>query len=280
MTTKLTITLLLILSSIMTAARADQPVSVPVPDHSPSKSGTTGAYVVNGSIDVGALHDSLTGGFPDWNGDFIRGVVHTSASNTVNMEINQLSEFGDTGQLYSVGDTVDINAHWYNSIAVQGSSGGFFLPQKRVDLFLNRKWLKELNFITSVGLSEIDAKDDHVDRAVQLGAVYYFTAPWVIEGGYRVNKSNPGNVIAPSSFIATTYGREKVGLMTVRYGWGRESYQLIGVSSTLVDFASSSTLLTWRQWIGKSWGTQLRAEHYQNPTYYRDGVEAGLFVDF
>jgi YaiO family outer membrane protein len=68
--------------------------------------------------------------------------------------------------------------------------------------------------------------------------------------------------------------------MTVRYGWGRESYQLIGVSSTLVDFASSSTLLTWRQWIGKSWGTQLRGEHYQNPTYYRDGVEAGLFVDF
>jgi YaiO family outer membrane protein len=267
------------LALAMSAASADLPPST-ANDSQASPTNDSSAYAINGSVDVGALHHTLTGGFPAWNGEFVRGIVHTSESNTINIEVDRFGEFGDQGKLFVIGDTIDLNADWYAAVNIQGSSGGFFLPRRHVDLDLSRKWFAERNLVTSIGLSAIDAKDDHNDRAVHLGAAYYYSVPLVIEGGVSLNQSSPGGIRATSRFVAATYGRDKSGILSVRYSTGRESYQLIGGNSTLVDFPSQSLLVTWRQWIGRDWGTQLRSENYRNPFYHRDGIEVGLFVDF
>lgn len=234
----------------------------------------------SGSIDLGGLHHALSSRFPTWNGEFARAVVHPAASNTLNLEFNHLEEFGDSGNLYVASDTADLGRNWVLAVGGQGSQGGFFLPRVRGDLDVQRKLLSQRNLVLSLGVSAINAKDVHRDRAAKLGVAYYFEAPWVLEAGATVNRSSPGHVVAPSGFLAATYGRDKMHYLSLRLGAGREAYQLIGRSVTLSDFASRSATGTWRQWLTHAWGFQLRADYYRNPTYHRIGGEAGLFWDF
>ena len=113
-----------------------------------------------------------------------------------------------------------------------------------------------------------------------LAASYYFSQPWVLEGGTRFNYSNPGGVSSTSSYVAVTYGEEKRRIVSLRYGFGTEAYQLIGDSTVLSDFHSDTWTLTWREWLARQRGFQVRLESYRNPTYGRTGLEFSLFQEF
>ncbi|WER47978.1 YaiO family outer membrane beta-barrel protein [Cupriavidus sp. WKF15] len=56
--------------------------------------------------------------------------------------------------------------------------------------------------------------------------------------------------------------------------------QLTGEQTLLRDFTSHDVSLTWRKWITKTWGFNLRATYYENPSYKRKQAEAGIFVEF
>ncbi len=260
-------------------ARAQQ-ADVP-PRQSTDNAATADApFAVGGSIDAGVLHDALSAGFPAWNGRFVRGLVHTSPTNTVSAEANDLREFGGHGSLFVLGDTVDLDQDWYVAAVAQAGAAGFFLPRKRFDLDVHRKLLADRSLVVSLGASAIDARDVHRDRAIKLSAAYYLASAWVLEGGATLNRSNPGDVRAPSGFFAVTQGQAKEHFLSIRYGTGREAYQIVGAGATLSDFISRTTTFTWRQWFTQNWGMQLRGENYRNPTYHRNGGEVGVFHDF
>jgi len=61
---------------------------------------------------------------------------------------------------------------------------------------------------------------------------------------------------------------------------GQEAYQIVGPSTVLTRFPSQNTTITWRQWTGKTWGFNLVAEYYHNPTYQRGGGSFGFFKEF
>ncbi len=160
------------------------------------------------------------------------------------------------------------------------------LAQFRADAFLNRKWLERRNLITTVGLGWNDSRNGYSDYSGFLGASYYFDAPWIIQGGVRFNNSRPGNVTSTSSFLALTYGRQNDYFLTLRYGFGKEAYQVIGEGNTLVDFRSDIVSLNWKQWVQtgtateKGWGFDMTGEYYDNPTYSRTGIILGVFREF
>jgi YaiO family outer membrane protein len=160
------------------------------------------------------------------------------------------------------------------------SSGGFFWPRFRADGFLNRKWSERKQFITTVGFGYYMSKDVHRDSNLFLGATYYFSKPWLVESGVRLNVSNPGAVLAPSGFVAITQGRNKHHYISLNMGAGQEGYQLIGPETVLTRFASQTVTLTWRQWLGRNWGMNIVADYYHNPFYQRDGGVIGFFREF
>lgn len=238
-------------------------------------------FVPKGTLEAGVGFSSLTAGYQNWNSQFVRGVYAADPKNTWTAEVANMQQFGDRGILFALGNTHVIDDDWYVSTALATSAGGFFQPRVRGDVAVYRKLLEPRNLVIGAGLSSIQAKDDHRDLAVVLSAAYYFESPWVLEGGVRINRSNPGSVVANYYTVAATYGRDKERFVSLRFATGREGYQLVGDGgSALANFSSHDALLTWREWVGRDWGFQVRAGTYGNPYYRRVSGELSLFVDF
>jgi YaiO family outer membrane protein len=230
-------------------------------------------------VEAGGDYLTLTNGFGYWAGGYARGVV-TQGNNIWNAEVNGQHEFGDAGVYLAAGDTYNFNPDWYGSLTVGSSVGGFFWPRFRGDGFINKKWLTGKQLITTFGFGYYAAKDVHRDHSFFVGSTYYFTKPWILEEGIRFNVSNPGSVFSPAAFVAVTQGRNQHHYLTLRAGFGKEAYQLIGPTATLTDFQSQTFTVTWRQWVGKNWGVNIVGDYYHSPYYERGGASFGFFREF
>ena len=230
-------------------------------------------------VEAGGDYLGLTSNFGYWAGGYARGVV-TKGNNIWNGEVNGQHEFGDAGVYLAAGDTYNFNPDWYGSLTAGSSVGGFFWPRFRADTFINKKWMGRKQLITTFGFGYYAAKDVHRDHSFFLGSTYYFTQPWILEEGIRFNISNPGSVFSPAGFVAVTQGRNQQHYITVRAGFGKEAYQLIGPTVALTDFKSQTFTVTWRQWVGTNWGFNLVADSYHSPFYARGGASFGFFREF
>lgn len=235
--------------------------------------------ILTNFVEVGGSYRQLTNGFGDWSGGYARGVL-TTGKNNWSLEVNGQHEFGDGGVYLAAGDTYNFNSDWYASLTLGSSVGGFFWPRFRADSFMNRKWGAHKQFITTVGYGYYAAKDVHRDQSVFIGTIYYFQGPWIVEDGLRFDVSNPGVVFSPSGFVAVTEGRDKHHYVTVNAGLGQEAYQIVGPTTVLTRFPSQNMTITWRQWIGKTWGFNLVADYYHSPFYERGGGSLGFFKEF
>ena len=243
--------------------------------------GSASAQQANATLEAGLLHHSLSSGYGNWQQEFVRGTLRSSDSTAWNAELVNAREFGAHGTLFGAGVTHTFDADWYGSLG--GSFGsGFFYPQGRLDATLNRKLGADRSVVATLGLTGVNAKDGHRDRSVLMALSWYLPNATVLEGGVRVNRSNPGGVMANSHYLALTHGYDKQQYLTLRYGAGEEAYQYIGAGAgdLLVNFRSHVLTGTWRKWINPHQGFQLRAEAYHNPYYNRRGVEAALFQEF
>lgn len=230
-------------------------------------------------VEAGGDYLDLSRGFGYWAGGYARGTV-TRGNNIFNAEVNGQHEFGDAGVYLGAGDTYNFNPDWYGSLTLGSSAGGFFWPRFRADGFINKKWLSRKQLITTFGFGYYAAKDVHRDRSFYVGSTYYFAKPWIVEEGIRFNVSNPGSVFSPAAFVAVTQGRDKQHYLTLRTGFGKEAFQLIGPTVSLSDFESQTLTGTWRQWIGTNWGVNLVADYYHSPFYQRGGITLGFFREF
>ncbi|HXW89098.1 MAG TPA: YaiO family outer membrane beta-barrel protein [Terriglobales bacterium] len=277
--------LLLILSLALGSARAQDggpqasPTSAASGSIPTNISSETQVKLLGNFLETGGSYMTLTNGFGYWASGYSRA-VYARGQDVWNAELNAQHEFGDTGAYFAVGDTHTLNADWYASLTVGSSAGGFFLPRFRSDGFLNRKWLRRRQWVTSAGFGYVAAKDVHRDHVFFLGSTYYFAKPWIFETGAYFDISDPGRVLAPAGFVALTLGHNKHQYLVVRAGLGEVAYQLIGPSVSLTQFQSQTLTLTWRKWIGTNWGFNLVGDYYHSPFYQRGGTSFGLFKEF
>jgi YaiO family outer membrane protein len=233
-----------------------------------------------GTVEAGGFHHDVDSNYGDWNGEFVRAVVHADARTVVTADLLDIRQFGDHTQVGAVGVTHDFSADWYANLAVAGSSKGNTQAQRRLDATVSVKFLPDRKLVATFGVGGADTRDGHRDRSAVAGAAYYFDVPLVLEGGVRLNRSHPGTVDSAGEYVAASWGRDKVRQASLRYGFGREAYQAIGNAATLTDFRSRVLTLTWREWVGRDWAVQGRLESYHNPYYDRRGVEASIVRAF
>lgn len=222
---------------------------------------------------------SLSNGYGHWREAGVRG-SYTTGRHVIQGELTTSRRFNDSGTYAGIGDTYTFNEDWYGALSVGVGHSAFYLPKYRIDGTLNRKWLADRNLVTSIGAGYYDAPDGHTDRSVTLGAAYYFQSPWIVEGGVRLNRSNPGKVRTHQQFVAATYGRPGNDVVTGRYAWGGEGYLAVGPSTQLVDFDSEEASLAWRHWLSADTGLLFSVNRYRNPLYTRSGATVGVFRDF
>lgn len=248
----------------------DMTVAVPAPQ-------TADATRRNLELSAGA--QNLTAGYGSWRDLTLRGTYGTG-SHVLQGELSAQNRFNKSGTFVGISDTYTFNDDWYGSLALGAGDGAFYLPRYRVDATLYRKLLADRSLVSSVGVGYYSAPDGHTDRSVSLGLAYYFDAPWIAEGGVRVNSSDPGGIRTQQQFVALTYSRSKHDQVSARYGWGGEGYLALTANTQLVNFRSNEASLTWRHWVNPSSGILVGVNRYSNPLYRRTGITVGLFHDF
>lgn len=231
-------------------------------------------------LEGGVSYSNLNSGFPDWRGAYIRSIFRTGSNDTWFAEVLRQSEFGETATLFSGSNIHTINENWYTFVSAGGSSSGFSFPRVRIDGEVSRKWLSRRELVTTVGLGFVDWRTDHHDATASLGAIYYFRAPLVLQGGVRWNRSSPGAVLARNQYLALTQGREGSHYISIRGEVGREAYQALGPAIVLVDFPNYDVAVTWKQWLGSDWGFNAVADYYNSDVYQRVGGSLGFFKQF
>lgn len=231
------------------------------------------------SLELSSGFQNLSGGFGSWRDVTLRG-AYELPSHLLQGELSATRRFNQDGSFLGLSDTYTLNEDWYSNLAVGFGDGAFYLPRYRVDATLYRKLLTDRSLVSSLGLGYYKAPDGHTDSSVSLGLVYYFSSPWIAEGGVRFNSSNPGAIRTQQQFAALTYGRFKQDLITVRYASGAEGYQTIATNAQLVNFKSREASLSWRHWFAPRTGFLIGASQYTNPSYTRSGLNIGIFHDF
>lgn len=231
------------------------------------------------TLELSTGFQNLSAGFGSWRDLTLRG-TYGLPSHLLQGELSLTRRFNMDGVFVGLSDTFTLNEDWYANFSAGFGDGAFYLPRYRLDSTVYKKWLPSRNLVTSVGAGFYKAPDGHSDSSLSLGLVYYFDAPWVAEGGIRLNSSNPGAIKTQQQFLAVTYGRDKQDLVTVRHGWGAEGYQTIMANAQLVNFKSSETSFSWRHWLAPQTGISMAANHYTNPFYKRSGLNIGFFHNF
>jgi YaiO family outer membrane protein len=232
------------------------------------------------TIEGGAIYYDLSDGYQSTKGEYLRARIESSSSDAWLLDITNLDRFGDDGTQISVGNRHIFTDRVYSQFFVAGSAGGFFWPRFRTDGSISMKWLANKSFVTTIGGGYFDAKDVHEDLWGYVEASYYFDRPVVIQGGMQVNVSDPGSVSSTSGYVAASYVKNKSRIASVRLGVGNQAYQAVAVNNFQVDFPFHSIRMTWREWVGKTWGINLAAEHYVSDVYDQNGIELGFFKEF
>lgn len=258
-------------SSLMDPSTTAPPEPV-VP--SPEASAQPGATRTDLLLYTSAQH--LTAGLGNWKEIGVRG-SHAMGAHVLQGEAATMRRFGESGNFIGLGDTYSFDPDWFASLSLGAGDGASYLPRVRVDSFIHRKLLADRNLIASLGAGYYRAPDGHTDRSASLGATYYFSEPWILQGEVRFNNSRPGSVTTRQQFVALTWGRDQQTQITARHAWGSEGYQTIGNGDVLVDFSSQQSSLNLRHWLGADWGLSAGVERYRNPYYHRTGATLGLF---
>ncbi|HYW57118.1 MAG TPA: YaiO family outer membrane beta-barrel protein [Polaromonas sp.] len=231
------------------------------------------------SLELSAGTQSLSNNLGNWGDVTLKG-AYGAGKHLFQGELSGHRRFNKDGVYVGVSDTYTFNEDWYGSLAVGAGDGAFYLPKYRMDATVYRKFLPNRNLVGSVGVGYYKAPDVYSDRSLSLGVAYYFDQPWILEGGVRFNRSNPGSVDTQQQFVAVTYGRAKQNLVTARYGWGEEGYLAIAANTQLVNFKSREASIAWRHWLNSQTGVMVGANRYSNPSYRRTGFTVGIFHDF
>ncbi len=231
-------------------------------------------------IEAGFNYYNVTHNYGNSFGQFVNAQYQTDPWNRWSAGLQHAQAFHDQGEAASLANNHTFNEDWYSDVGVSVGSPASFLTRYRGDASLSRRWLENRNFITSLGFTYDKANKTYSDRTIHLNFAYYFLSPWVIQTGFNLNDSTPGNVIAPSAFIALTYGYQGKYFLTARYGFAHEAYQLLNSGNIQNSFTSHTMGANWRQWLGSDWGFNLGTEFYINPYYTRTGGIVSVFKEF
>lgn len=232
------------------------------------------------SIDGGGIYYNVSEDLDDTHGEYLRVFFDASASDAFTLDVTRLDRFDDDGTQFTVGNIHQFSERWFTQLYVAGSAGGFFWPDVRVDGSVSRRWFKDKRLVTTLGGGYFDAKDVHEDKRAYIDAAYYFERPFVLQGGIQIYVSDPGSVDSTSGYVAASYVNSKVRIVSIKGGFGDQAYQAITATNFVVDFPYHSVRATWREWVGRTWGINIAAEHYSSEVYDQNGFELGFFKEF
>lgn len=228
------------------------------------------------SFEAGGFFHRVSHDFGDWKGGYARAVLE-GGSNVWYLDARLQEAFHDRGAYAGLANVHTFSSRFYSQIGAGAGSGDLVFPDLRLDGSLNLKLGSARALILTAGGTLVDAKAGYRDRALFGSLTWYAGGSLLLEGGGRINWSDPGAVTSARGFGSLTAGRSSGVVVILRASAGTEGYQLTGLSQTLREFSSQDAGVTIRLPVSRSFGVALGGDWYHNPFYTRSGGSAGLF---
>ena len=232
------------------------------------------------TLETLVTHGRLTAQLPDADALNVRATWVFNGGDVARAEVLDESKFDSRGGIGAVSYTKVLSPDWFATGSLALGHGGPNWANARADLEVSTLWTERRSIVTRIALYKARFDANRSDRGLRLAVVGYLPGSVVLEAGVTINISEPGAVRSQMPFISATVGQEGVQYFSLRASSGSEAYQAIGAGQQLVDFNSRSLGVGWRRWVDRRWGFIAQAEHYRNPTYERNTLGAGVFVQW
>ncbi|MDQ8172698.1 MAG: YaiO family outer membrane beta-barrel protein [Gemmatimonadota bacterium] len=227
------------------------------------------------SIEANALAQSVTNGYGDWSGVYVRA-VQPGTRDTWYVDALALRAFGERGLQVGTTQRHDWTSRIFQMIGANVGSGAAIMPRGRVDGAVGLRLGATKAWQTTVGLSYVKSVTELSDMAGVASLAWYTPRAIVIDVGVRYNISRPGNVRSHRFTNTTMWTPSARRSFSLRLGGGTEGWQVIRTGTTLRQFHSQDAALSWREKVTTSLALSLQADWYQNPFYARSGVTLGV----
>lgn len=232
------------------------------------------------TLEINAAHGRLTAGLPAADAANLRATWLMPGGDVARAELLDERKFGARGGIVAGSWTHIFAPDWFATGTLAAGHGGPNWANQRLDVDVATKWGAARNWVSHVALYGARFDGKRSDQGLRVSLVAYLPGTLVLEGGATLNVSQPGAVHSQMPFASLTWGRDGEQYLSLRLSSGTEAYQALGAERQLVNFHSSSGSLAWRRWIDRGWGLVASAEAYRNPSYRRNTVGAGVFVQF
>ncbi len=183
--------------------------------------------------------------------------------------------------LGSIGAYTTWNETFYTYSQLTLGSSCDYLPRIRVDNDLNYKLGKTKNTIFTLGLSYIDAYDNHSDKIISTAITHYGPK---YNATYRIfqNHSDPGDIISYTQLFSLNYGEEKKEWLTVNISLGDQAY-LSTITSNDIESRQNSSSITvgYRKWTDDHSGLYGDIGYQVlKDSYSRSHFKIGFFYEY
>ena len=226
-------------------------------------------------IEANALVQSVTGGYGDWQGGYIRA-VRPSAHDTWWVDALALRAFGERGIQVGAAHRHDWSTRVFHMLGGSFGNGASIMPRGRVDGGIGVRLGAERRWQAMGGASYVKSVSELSDVAGVASLAYYAPIAVIIETGVRYNVSRPGDVASHRLWMSSAWTPSPRRTLSLRAIGGSEGWQTISTGKTLARFHSQELSAAWREKVLGPWALSAQGDWYRNPFYTRSGVTLGV----
>ena len=245
-------------------------VAAPLCAQAPLAGGLPGRWV-----EANALAQSVTNGYGDWQGVYVRG-VRPSARDTWYLDALALRAFGEDGLQIGAAHRHDWTGRVFQMLGASVGSGASIMPRVRVDGALGLRLGAARRWQATGGVSYVKSVTELSDLAAIASLAWYAPHAVMIEVGGRYNTSRPGNIRSHRLSTTTVWTPSPRRTFSLRGIGGSEGWQVVRSGTTLQRFQSQEGALAWREKLTPSFAISVQGDWYHNPYYTRSGVTVGV----
>ncbi|HYW31434.1 MAG TPA: YaiO family outer membrane beta-barrel protein [Gemmatimonas sp.] len=231
--------------------------------------------IPGGWVEANALYQSVSNGFGDWQGAYLRA-VRPSARDTWWADVLALEAFTERGTQVGITQRHDWSPRVFQMIGASVGSGASIMPRVRADGTVGVRLGDRRQWQTSVGASYVKSVSELSDVAGIASVAWYAPHALMLETGVRYNVSRPGNIRSHRLINSASWTPTPRRTLSARVIAGSEGWQTLRSGTTLVSFHSQEYALAWRQLVAGPVALSLQGDFYRNPFYTRSGVTLGV----
>ena len=227
------------------------------------------------TLEVGLEHGDYSGDLENGDGQFASFTWSQGPLWTFRADASHETRFDDEGFGFGVGATRNLGKV-RAGVGLSSGTGDVIHPEYRFDLGASFDLPVE-GLQGTAGYTRLQSKGDNSSDGFTVGLTAWRGGHWILGAAGRHEIGHPGSTSSNSADLSVTWFQWLRLYVGVGYRFGDVSYQLLGPTTTLVDYAETDLYATVSWHIRPGFGVNARFDSVQNDVYDLTAARLSLF---